>query len=414
MMMKVIGVLCITLGLIQAQALIGGGFGGWRDADTNEDGVMEVASFVEKSLNDRSNSMYMNKVSNIVKVQRQLVNGINYKIEFEFSRTDCFKNSGKDLQDCSAGDNAQDCTADVYQTFEGKNTLNDFTCNSRRERRAGGQRKVDNPEIYRDTAIRALAMSNSAFDDDFKIVEATTQVVAGQKIRLTLQGSQLGEKTQCKLAVWSRPWAQPEEARFQVTQFNCDKLREKRAGGISKVDNPEIYRDTAIRALAMTNSLMDKDFKIVEVTKQVVSGQLIRMTIEGQSSVCKMAVWSRPWLSGDANFQVTKMDCNDKSDAMTKRADCAGCVSDEVSDPNTNSEYLSLYITAFGLAGTNMDIGNIKIKSVKTQVVSGLKYIMEVETSEAGEPRMCHVELVEQAWMTPQVKLLKFDCKPLN
>lgn len=42
---------------------------------------------------------------------------------------------------------------------------------------------------------------------------------------------------------------------------------------------------------------------------------------------------------------------------MTKRADCAGCVSDEVADPNTNSEYLSLYITAFGLAGTNMDIG---------------------------------------------------------
>jgi len=326
-MMKVVGLLCITLGLIQAQALIGGGFGGWRDADTNEDGVMEVASFVEKSLNDRSNSMYLNKVSNIVKVQRQLVNGINYKIDFEFSRTDCFKNSGKDLQDCSAGDRTQDCTADVYQTFEGKKTLNDFSCNSRRERRAGGQRKVDNPEIYRDTAIRALAMSNSAFDDDFKIVEATTQVVAGQKIRLTLQGSQLGEETQCKLAVWSRPWAQPEEARFQVTQFSCDKL---------------------------------------------------------------------------------------SNDKMTKRADCAGCVSDEVADPNTNSEYLSLYITAFGLAGTNMDIGNIKIKSVKTQVVSGLKYIMEVETSEAGEPRMCHVELVEQAWMTPQVKLLKFDCKPLN
>lgn len=41
---------------------------------------MEVASFVEKSLNDRSNSMYLNKVSNIVKVQRQLVNGINYKV----------------------------------------------------------------------------------------------------------------------------------------------------------------------------------------------------------------------------------------------------------------------------------------------------------------------------------------------
>ena len=31
---------------------------------------------------------------------------------------------------------------------------------------------------------------------------------------------------------------------------------DKRAGGISKVDNPEIYRDTAIRALAMSNAVM--------------------------------------------------------------------------------------------------------------------------------------------------------------
>lgn len=38
--------------------------------------------------------------------------------------------------------------------------------------------------------------------------------------------------------------------------FNLYFRMDKRAGGISKVDNPEIYRDTAIRALAMSNAVM--------------------------------------------------------------------------------------------------------------------------------------------------------------
>ena len=42
-------------------------------------------------------------------------------------------------------------------------------CRFRDKRRVGGQVKVDKPEIYRDTAIRALAMSNAAFDVGYVI-----------------------------------------------------------------------------------------------------------------------------------------------------------------------------------------------------------------------------------------------------
>ena len=42
---------------------------------------------------------------------------------------------------------------------------------------------------------------------------------------------------------------------------------DKRAGGISKVDNPEIYRDTAIRALAMSNAVMVSELTTVTVGK---------------------------------------------------------------------------------------------------------------------------------------------------
>ena len=42
---------------------------------------------------------------------------------------------------------------------------------------------------------------------------------------------------------------------------------DKRAGGISKVDNPEIYRDTAIRALAMSNAVMVSVLSAVTVGK---------------------------------------------------------------------------------------------------------------------------------------------------
>ena len=44
---------------------------------------------------------------------------------------------------------------------------------------------------------------------------------------------------------------------------------------------------------------------------------------------------------------------------MVKRS-CAGCVSGEKDDLDTNQDYMRLYITAFGLANTNMDI-NVSI-----------------------------------------------------
>ena len=47
------------------------------------------------------------------------------------------------------------------------------------------------------------------------------------------------------------------------------------------------------------------------------------------------------------------------SGKMVKRS-CAGCVSGEKDDLDTNQDYMRLYITAFGLANTNMDI-NVSI-----------------------------------------------------
>ena len=51
----------------------------------------------------------------------------------------------------------------------------------------------------------------------------------------------------------------PEQMAFptpDLFSINLYFRMDKRAGGISKVDNPEIYRDTAIRALAMSNAVM--------------------------------------------------------------------------------------------------------------------------------------------------------------
>ena len=50
-----------------------------------------------------------------------------------------------------------------------------------------------------------------------------------------------------------------------LTYYSIDLYfrMDKRAGGISKVDNPEIYRDTAIRALAMSNAVMVSELTTV-------------------------------------------------------------------------------------------------------------------------------------------------------
>ena len=61
---------------------------------------------------------------------------------------------------------------------------------------------------------------------------------------------------------------------------------------------------------------------------------------------------------------------------------------------------------------------NIKIKSVKTQVVAGTKYIMEVETSEAGEVRFVisiDIEVSRLAVVCPclfRITILCYSLRP--
>ena len=59
--------------------------------------------------------------------------------------------------------------SNIYRRYNVHTGMYHGCCCCRDKRRVGGQVKVDKPEIYRDTAIRALAMSNAAFDVSYVI-----------------------------------------------------------------------------------------------------------------------------------------------------------------------------------------------------------------------------------------------------
>ncbi|XP_070570244.1 U7-hexatoxin-Hi1a-like [Ptychodera flava] len=62
------------------------------DVDVNDKGVIEAAEFAVTELNKMSNSLYLNKLTDIIKAQRQLVHGYNYFLTIEITPTTCRNN----------------------------------------------------------------------------------------------------------------------------------------------------------------------------------------------------------------------------------------------------------------------------------------------------------------------------------
>ncbi|XP_063048372.1 cystatin-like [Engraulis encrasicolus] len=65
--------------------------GGPADADINEEGVQNALQYAVVEHNKGTNDMYISKVANVVKVQKQVVAGMKYIFTVEMGRTPCKK-----------------------------------------------------------------------------------------------------------------------------------------------------------------------------------------------------------------------------------------------------------------------------------------------------------------------------------
>ncbi|XP_078516960.1 cathepsin F [Lissotriton helveticus] len=91
--------------------------GGYRSANTNDTKVLKMATFATDELNKRSNDLFTYGVMEVLEAQKQLVNGVNYKIKVRLGATMCRKNVNKDyeLENCplATGGNLKEMECDV-------------------------------------------------------------------------------------------------------------------------------------------------------------------------------------------------------------------------------------------------------------------------------------------------------------
>ncbi|CAD5221439.1 unnamed protein product [Bursaphelenchus okinawaensis] len=84
--MKTVLCLAVLLPLAASQLM-----GGWSDMPLDDPKVTEYMAKVEKVYNQQNNDVSHHRALKATKAQQQVVSGVNYKIEYEFGRTDCKK-----------------------------------------------------------------------------------------------------------------------------------------------------------------------------------------------------------------------------------------------------------------------------------------------------------------------------------
>ncbi|XP_063773079.1 cystatin-like [Pseudophryne corroboree] len=89
-------ILAVFIAVTQAERFLGGK----TDANENDDGVKRALKFAENEFNKRSNDLYMCRVNDVRRAQRQLVSGISYTLDVEMIRTLCRKPT-TDLTTCA-------------------------------------------------------------------------------------------------------------------------------------------------------------------------------------------------------------------------------------------------------------------------------------------------------------------------
>ena len=90
--------------------------GAMSQIDNNDVDALKALNFGIKSLNDKSNDIFLNQILRVDKVSKQVVAGWNYEFEFTMGRTNCTKNSSKSLSLCSVDTKSKttDCKISVW------------------------------------------------------------------------------------------------------------------------------------------------------------------------------------------------------------------------------------------------------------------------------------------------------------
>jgi len=106
--------------------------GGWAPVSSNDSTIQEMAQFAMTTIEASSNSLYQTKIVSIANAEKQVVAGMNYRMDITYAPTDCRKGSTANLSDCAVNTNAQQTTCKVVvwsQPWQNMTQLTKHECN---------------------------------------------------------------------------------------------------------------------------------------------------------------------------------------------------------------------------------------------------------------------------------------------
>ncbi|XP_033873447.1 cystatin-like [Acipenser ruthenus] len=104
---------------VAAVCVTGGIPGGPVDVVIGDEGVQDALKFAVTEFNKASNDIYVSRVSQVVRLQMQVVAGIKYIMTVKMGRTSCRKGTAKNIELCAFHDGPKlaktsTCTFEVW------------------------------------------------------------------------------------------------------------------------------------------------------------------------------------------------------------------------------------------------------------------------------------------------------------
>jgi len=257
----------------------------------------------------------------------------------------------------------------------------------------GGQMPIDH-DLQNPNVVFAVNAINSEFqkqgDNDVrtavKVIKATSQVVQGAMYRYTIEISGGAQEELCTVSVWSRPWLSASESMIIKGKPECkpkDGPQNLRVGGEvpfkTNLQNPDVV--FAVNGInEFYQKAGDNDVrsavKVLSATSKVVAGALYTFKLEitggAQDEVCTVKVWSRPWLSGSEQTQLSGAPhCSPKVE-KTRRVGAEEKI--DFTDDEVQKAVTVLELSANSMTNSLYYLKATGATSVTKQVVNGFLY----------------------------------------
>ena len=354
--------------------------GGWMEHDVNDPNALQLL----EEFYFPSSGVGAEDV-NLVKVETQVVAGINYRMTFEIPATD---------GTCEVVIFTQEWTNTKEVTSD---TCEDAIVVAATQSMPGGWGDGDIHEPAYLELFNEVYLSSSDVDaEDLELTRIETQVVAGMNYRYTFNKISAGEE--CQVIIFYQSWTDTK----RVTQDTCSTLEPQNvpmSGGWMEHD---VNDPNALQLLEdfyfPSSGVGAEDVNLVKVETQVVAGINYRMSFEvpATGGTCEVVIFTQDWTN---TKEVSSDTCEDAIVRPARQSIPGGWSDGDIHEP----AYLELFNEVY-LSSSDVDAEDLELTRIETQVVAGMNYRYTFNKISVGEE--CQITIFHQPWTNTKVVTL--------